>query len=68
MKNFPPKLKEKIKLPDNSTNYTGIDKYNSAKNIIPHTKSENLTFRFFFRDLFQNLTSSTLAWNPKHLM
>ena len=59
--NSPPKLKEIIKLPDNSTNYTEIDQYNfrqgaKAKNIIPLTKYEHLSFHFFFPRLIFSKT------------
>ena len=58
--NSPPMLKEIIKLPDNSTNYTEIDQYNfrqgaKAKNIIPLSKYEHLTFHFFFPRLIAKL-------------
>ena len=63
--NSPPKLKEIIKLPDNNTNYTEIDQYNfsqgaKAKKIIPLTKYEHPTFRFFPRDWFQNIVDLTM--------
>ena len=56
--NSPPKLKEIIILPDKSTNYKEIDQYNfrqgaKANNIIPLTKYEHLTFRFFFETDFK---------------
>ena len=49
-----------IKLPDKSTNYKEIDQYYfrqgaQAKNIIPLTKYEHLTFHFFFARLISKL-------------
>ena len=51
--NSPPKLKEIIKLPDNSTNYTEKDQYNLGKELKPKTlvplqKMNILLFTFFF--------------------
>ena len=58
--NYPLKLKEIIKLPDNSTNYTEIDQYNcrqgaKVKIIIPLSKYEHLTFHFLFPRLIAKL-------------
>ena len=44
--NSPPKLKEIIKLPDNSTNYTEIDQYNSPF----HTIHQYILLFTFFSD------------------